>query len=363
MNFITTDEKLKERVKELTCLYEISKIISHSDSFKKEVLKKIISSTKKAWRFNNDAIVEINIQNLHLSTAKIPGTTIFQCSSITIFNTAAGFIRVHYPATKYTIEDFLDDEQKLLHTIAYEIETYIEKFQNLEKKALLRQTIERMDRLSLLGEMTAGIAHELNTPLANILGFAELIKDSNTDPEITSDISILINSVIYSREIIKKLMFFSCEMPQQLEPTKLKPLVTFALSFLKQNFQKKEIKNEVFFKNDDLTANIDSIQITQVLFNLLLNAIYISPNKSIIKLIIDSDDLNIYITIEDQGMGIPVAIRHKIFEPFFTTKPSKEGLGLGLSVVHGIVENHNGEIIIKDNFPKGTIFTIRLPIT
>lgn len=362
MKFTTTDEKLRERIKELTCLYEISKIISQSNSIEKEVLKKVISSTKKAWCFNKDAIVEINILDFNLSTSKIPTETISQVSVITIPNSLTGFMKVHYPSAKYTFADFLEDEQKLLDTLAYEIGNYIEKFQNQEKKALLRQTLERMDRLSILGEMTAGIAHELNTPLANILGFAELIKENNTDPEITSDISIVINSVMHSREIVKKLMFFSCEMPQHLESTKLKPLVTFALSFLKQNFQKKEIKNEVFFKNENIAAKIDSVQITQVLFNLLLNAIYASPNKGIIKLNIDNDDQNICITIEDQGTGVPHTIKQKIFEPFFTTKPCKEGLGLGLSVVYGIIQNHNGEITIKDNFPKGAIFTIRLPL-
>lgn len=361
MKFITTDKKLKERVKELTCLHEISKITSEANSIKKEVLKEVILSIKKAWCFNKDAVVEIDILQFNLSTSQIPNQSISQISTINIFNTSSGFLKVHYPSIKYTYKDFLEDEQKLLNTIALEIGNYIEKFKNLEKKDLLRQTLERTDRLSILGEITAGIAHELNNPLANILGFAELIKQNNTDPEITSDISIIISSVMYSREIIKKLMFFSSEMPQQLKPTELKPLITFALSFLKQNFQKKEIKNEVFFKNENIIAKIDSVQITQVIFNLLLNAIYSSPNNSLIKINIDNDDQNIIIKIEDQGPGISDDIKSKIFEPFFTTKSQKKGLGLGLSVVQGIIKNHNGEITVKDNFPKGAIFTIRLP--
>jgi len=361
MKFITTDEKLKERIKELTCLYEVSKIISEADSIKKEVLKKIILSTKKAWLFNKDAIVEMNLLNFNLSTAQIPNQSITQISTITIFGVSQGSIKVHYPNTKYTNADFLEDEQKLLNTIALQIGNYIEKFKNLEKRDLLRQTLERADRLSTLGEITAGIAHELNTPLANILGFAELIKENNIDPEITSDISIVINSVIYSREIVKKLMLFSCENPQQLESTDLKPLVTFVLSFLKQNFQKKEIKSEVLFKNENIVATIDAVQITQVLFNLLLNAIYTSPNKSIIRVNIDNDDQNIFIVIEDQGEGVPDDIKPKIFDSFFTTKPNNEGLGLGLSVVKEIITNHNGEITVEDNFPQGAVFKIRLP--
>lgn len=361
MKLTTTDEKLKERQKELTCLHEISKIIAQADSIKKEVLKKIILSTKKAWQFNKDAIVEINILHFNISTSKIPKQTVSQFSTIKISNASLGFLKVHYPYIKYKSTAFLKDEQKLLNTIALEIANYIDKFKNQEKKDSLRQTLERVDRLSILGEITAGIAHELNTPLANVLGFAELIKENNTDPVITSDISIVINSVIYSREIVKKLMFLSSEMPQKLETTELKPLLTFVLSFLKQNFHKKQIKTEVFFKNENIAIKIDSVQITQVLFNLLLNAIYPSDNNSLIKINIDNDDKNVFITIEDQGTGIPDDIKLKIFDPFFTTKPQNEGLGLGLSVVKEIIKNHNGEIIIKDNLPKGAIFIIRLP--
>lgn len=363
MQLITTEEKLKERVKELTCLYEISKTISQAHCLEKKILKKIISATKKAWRFSEDAIVEINIPEFFLSTSKVPEKTIFQISTIMIEHVTSGYIKVHYPLKKYTQNDFLADEQKLLNTIALEVGNYIEKIQNLIKETLLRRRAERIDRLSILGEMTAGIAHELNNPLANILGFAELIKDHNTDPIIASDISTVINSVIYSREVVKKLMFFSCEIPQQLKSEEIKPIILFALSFLKQNFQKKEIKHELIFKNNQTIAKIDSVQITQVIFNLLINAIYTSPNKSTIRIIVENDFESAFITIEDQGKGIPNNIKQKIFEPFFTTKPISDGCGLGLSVVHSIIKNHNGEIIIRDNVPTGTIFIIKFPIS
>jgi two-component system NtrC family sensor kinase len=362
MKFATPEEKLKERVKELTCLYEVSKTISQSNCIEKNVLQKIILSTKKAWRFADDAVVELRVQDRNFVTSKIIASGIYQISYINIENTSAGFIRVYYPEEKYTQNSFLEDEQKLLDTIAFEIGNYINKFQKLEKEALLRKSVERADRLSILGEITAGIAHELNTPLGNILGYAELIKDQTNDPEITSDISTIINSVIYSREIVKKLLFFACEMPHQLQENDIKSIVNFATSFLRQNFQKKEVKSNVIFKKDTIIAKVDSVQITQVLFNLLINAIYASPQNSTVTTTVDSDAKNILITIEDEGHGIPENIKHKIFEPFFTTKPLNDGSGLGLSVVHGIVKNHNGEITIKDNYPAGTVFTIKIPL-
>jgi len=363
MKLAPTEEKLKERVKELTCLYEISKLISRSECINEITLKKIISSIKKAWRFNKDATVEIQVGDYSLLTSKIPKKSVYQISYIKGENFKPGFIKVHYPADIYTKKSFLKDEKKLLDNVALEIANYIDKFRNIEKEARLIKTTERLGRLSILGEMTAGIAHELNTPLGNILGFAELIKEQNTNSEIDPDIEIVINSVMYCREIVKKLMFFSCEMPQQLKPEKIQPIITFALSFLKQNFQQKNIKSELIFKNDNIIAKVDSVQITQVLFNLLINAINASPEKSIIKTIVDNDNDNLIITIEDQGIGIPDEIKQMIFEPFFTTKAINEGLGLGLSVVQGIIKNHNGIISIKDNIPNGIIFTVQIPLS
>ncbi|MCC9065651.1 sensor histidine kinase [Flavobacterium piscisymbiosum] len=362
MKSFPTKEKLKERVKELTCLYEVSKTIARSDGKEKQVFKKIILSTKKAWRYNKDAVVELLIPDYALLTTKLNEQTVSQYSDIRVANVTVGYIKVHYPENKYSQNDFLKEEQKLLDTIAFEIGTYLEKLKNFKKKQILMRTVERVDRLSVLGEMTAGIAHELNTPLGNILGYAELIKSNNTNPEIDSDISIIINSVIYSREIVKKLMFFSCEMPQQLQLQEIKPIVNFAMSFLKQNFQKRNIKSELIFKNDTVVARIDNVQLTQVFFNLLINAIHASPEKSIIKTIIESDTENLFITVEDHGIGIPDAMKQKVFEPFFTTKATNKGCGLGLSVVHGIIKNHNGEITIRNNTPRGTIFIIKLPL-
>ncbi|MBO9586340.1 MAG: GHKL domain-containing protein [Flavobacterium sp.] len=363
MNLQSTEEELREKIKELSCLYEISKTISKSSSINIQTLYDIIVSVKNAWRYCADCVVELHIKDYHLSTSEEMDKTVFQSSTIIVNQTNYGHIKVHYPATKYNLSDFSSDEQQLLDTIAIEIGNYVDKYQILERKAALRRTIERIERLSLLGEMTAGIAHELNTPLGNILGFAELIKEENSNSEIDADISIVINSVIYAREIVKKLMYFSCEMPQKLELQKLKPIIIFALSFLKSNFQKKSIRHELVFKDENIIAKIDSVQITQVLFNLLINAIYASPEKSTIKIIVDNDESNLYLKIEDSGTGIPDSIKQKIFEPFFSTKPVNYGCGLGLSVVHGIVKNHNGEITLQDNFPNGSIFTIRIPVT
>ena len=359
----STEKKLKERVKELTCLLEISSTIALADRAEKKILQKIILSVKKAYMYDEDIVIELQIQDFILSTSKLPKHSVFQISDITILGTNSGFIKAHYPKNKFNSTNFLKEEQKLLNAIAFEIGNYLEKFQILEKKNQLMRSIERLDRLSILSEMTAGIAHELNNPLANILGYAELIKLNNNDPEIDADISTIINSAIYSRKIITKILSFTCDVPYHFEIQEIKPIITFAVSLLKQNFQRKEVKNELIFKNTIDYISVDSIQLTQALLNLLVNALDASPERSILKTTIENDFQHLFITVEDQGQGIQEHIKSKIFEPFFTTKVTKESCGIGLTMVSRIVKIHNGEILIKDNFPQGTIFTIKLPLT
>ncbi|WP_433831776.1 sensor histidine kinase [Flavobacterium anhuiense] len=362
MNLLSTEEDLREKNKELACLYTIYKTIFKSNSITIQTLDQIIVSTKKAWSYSSECVVELEIKDCCLTTDKLTKNTVFLSNVIIVDKIKYGCIKVHYPSEKYTTKDFTGDERKLLEIIAIEIGNYIEKCHILGRNAALQQALERMGRLSLLGEMSAGIAHELNTPLGNVLGYAELIKEQNSNPEIDADLSIIINSIVYSREIVKKLMFFSSEMPQKRELQELKPIIDFSLSILKSNFQNKEIKYELIVKDSAIMANIDSVQITQVVLNLLINGIYASPEKSTIKIIIEDDAENLYLKIEDNGTGVPDSIKEKIFEPFFSTKPINYGCGLGLSLVQSIIKNHNGEITLQNNFPNGSIFTIRIPL-
>jgi len=357
---ISTEEKLQERIKELTCLYDISKIVSRNEPSSDSILMEICEVMKVAWRFSSESIVELKLNNFYYTTSELPQEAMFQISQIDLFEKEAGFVKVLYPVNDKFY--FLDEEQKLLDKLALEISAYVEKNINKEKEKQFQKSVARVDRLSILGEITAGIAHELNTPLGNILGFAELIKEQNIDKQVAQDISKIINASIYSREIVKKLMFFSCEMPQNMEVVLIKPIVVEALSLLGPNFKKSQVSYNLAFDNPELKAQIDTIQLTQILFNILINSIYVAPKNSVISVEVYSENNDFFIEIADEGTGIPEEIKSKIFEPFFTTKPIGEGSGLGLSVVHGIIKSHKGDIIAIDNQPKGTVFQVRLPL-
>ncbi|MCM4173268.1 sensor histidine kinase [Arenibacter sp. TNZ] len=360
---ITAEEKLKERIKELTCLYEVTSIIVNCDYDQiEDAMKGILHCLQKAWRYSDEAHVKFVSDQYHIATTDFPIDGVYLESNVQVFNRKVGEIHVAYPKAKYNLSDFLEEENKLLKNVCLEVGNLLERKQIKDNEIIIKRKMERADRLGILGEITAGIAHELNTPLANILGFSELLKTRiSEDTEANKDLDKIINSAIFSREVVKKLMFFACEMPQQMTLVNINPIIANAINLMEPSFNKKRIVLELHFNAEPIFLRVDTIQLTQVIFNLVLNAIYFSPVKGRILIKVQEIKDNVEIIISDEGPGIDPKNRDKIFEPFYSTKPVGEGSGLGLSVVHGIVKSHKGVISYSSNKAKGTIFTIVFP--
>ena len=156
-------------------------------------------------------------------------------------------------------------------------------------------------------------------------------------------------------------MFFACEMPETREVINVVEVIEEAINMLRTTLRQNEVACEFQHSQDTIELRIDKIQLTQVVFNLIVNAIYFAPPKSVISVSLMMEKDNVILKIADQGPGIPEASKAHIFDPFFTTKPVGEGSGLGLSVVHGIVQSHQGSIAVRPNTPTGTIFTLKFP--
>lgn len=360
---MTLEKNLKERIKELTCLYEVSSIIVNNDSRALDkTLYSIVLSLRKALQYNKYATVEIKSDPYHLLSSSISKETVLIENDINVFNEPKGVIKIHYPADKFTKKDFLPEEEQLLKTVAINVGDLLERVAIRENEAVMKRKMEHADRLGILGEITAGIAHELNTPLANILGFAELLKSKESaNVQNSQDLDKIINSAIFSREVVKKLMFFACEMPQNLGQTDIIPVIRDAINLLDPTFTKNEVKYKVTLPKGVVLLKADTIQLTQVIFNLVLNAIYFSPKDGLIKISLEETKNKITLKISDEGPGIPAENVQKIFQPFFTTKTVGDGSGLGLSVVHGIIKGHRGTIEYQPNIPTGATFVITFP--
>lgn len=360
---VSTEDKLKERIKELTCLYNVSSFIANCNLYDLDpTFKAIASSLKESILFSADAFVEMKLGEAVIQAGNKTKDDVSIETVIKVFNRPYGAIEIGYPRALHDDHSFLEEERKLLHTLASEIGNLIERKQIIDNEEVIKRKMERADRLLILGEITAGIAHELNTPLANILGFSELLKERFlNNKEALQDLEKIVNSAIYSREVVKKLMFFSCEMPQQMELVNINPIITDAINLIKPSFSKKNLEYDIHFSHSEVLLRVDAIQLTQVVFNLVINAIYFSPNNGRITIEISNHRREVVMVIKDEGVGIPKEISDHIFNPFYSNKPAGEGSGLGLSVVHGIIKSHKGTIKHKPNHPKGTIFTLTFP--
>ncbi|WP_157207920.1 sensor histidine kinase [Mariniflexile maritimum] len=359
----STELALNERIKELTCLYDISTIIVNSDvETLEDTIKAIAFSLKKAFRFPIDTHIVIATSTIKVETFNTKESPIKLVENIVVFNKFEGSIAAYLDASKFDMDHFLKEERRLLNNVALKLGSLLERVEIQKGETSLKRQMERADRLNILGELTAGIAHELNTPLANILGFAELLKDSLKHDKVNlADLDKIIQNAIFSREVVKKLMFFACEMPQEMTKVNIVPSIKDAINLLDATFRKQEVKYVVKIEEEELWLRADTVQLTQIIFNLIMNAIYFSPKNGLVVISAFQTDKDIVLKISDEGPGLSEQAHEKIFQPFFTTKPAGEGSGLGLSVVQGIVSSHKGSILATNNSPKGTTFTVSLP--
>ncbi len=353
--------KLNERVKELNCLYKISIICQDLNSDISFVLHQIIKIIPLGWQFPNDLKVKINFDG-EIYGEKFSNENLVKINSdLLVKDVIRGCIVVAYSVN--TNNKFIEEEIPLLNKIGIETSNFIERFEQRQTEKLLAEKMKQNDRLHVLGELTAGIAHELNTPLGNILGYAELLKKSEVQPLKKIDLQKIIISAKNAREIVKKLMYFSCDMPQNFNLIDLNEHILENISLLDNQILKKNIKLVLNLDNDLPKLKIDALQFTQVLFNLVLNAIHSMEKNGELTISTGFKNDFIQLSIKDNGKGISDEIKEKIFQPFFTTKIDEQGTGLGLSVVHGIIKSHKGEINFISKIGEGTEFFIHLPLT
>lgn len=352
---------LHERLKELSCLYDIAKITLDASKSFDDVIGEIVQRIPKAWQFEADAVCHIQIRTVWYKSSEAPETHVFQEQLIRIEGQGIGRLRIFYPSPKYTEADFLEEEYRLLEKLALDLSLYIERQEIKSRELRYLESLRHHDRLKVLGEITGGIAHELNTPLGSILGFSQLIMDDSKDESTLSDAQKIMNAAMHAREVVKKLMYFSCELPQRLEFISFNQLIKDTLVLIGPSLESKKIRLETRLSEKPISIQLDTVQITQVVFNLINNALHASDING--RILIETCDKgeNAELIVQDFGTGMAEETVAQIFEPFFTTKEVGEGMGLGLSVVHGIVKSHKGSIFVKSKPGEGTVFRIVLP--
>ncbi|HRP97463.1 MAG TPA: response regulator [Rhodocyclaceae bacterium] len=235
-----------------------------------------------------------------------------------------------------------------------------------EELAAQRETIFQNEKLSALGELLAGVAHELNNPLSVVVGHALMLRDEATDPALLRRIDKIGQAAERCAKIVKTFLALARQQPSQLRPTDLNAAAGAAVELARLAPDAKGIAITTALAEALPAVVADADQITQVLINLITNAqqaIRASGRGDTIHIAsrLDAASRSVEIRIGDNGPGIPEAIRSRIFDPFFTTKAVGQGTGIGLAFCHRIAVSHNGRIRLESGQPGRTSFVLRLP--
>jgi len=233
------------------------------------------------------------------------------------------------------------------------------------------------EKLAAIGELVAGVAHELNNPLTSIIGFAQLLQHTDIAPEARRDLDKIVAQAQRAAGIVRGLLDFARQRPPERRPVQINDVLDATLDLLAYELHTHNVKWSTHFAPDLPLTMADPYQLQQVFVNLIHNARQVmsaAHNGGHLTLTTEvrqtSTPLDrqtegkqvIRVTVQDDGPGIPSKDLPRIFDPFFTTKPPGEGTGLGLSVCHGIVSEHGGHIWAESEPGQGATFIVELPI-
>jgi signal transduction histidine kinase len=227
-----------------------------------------------------------------------------------------------------------------------------------------REALIQSEKLASMGQLAAGIAHEVNNPLGVVLMYAHLLKETaEAHSEMGEDLQMIVDHADRAKKIVSGLLHFARQNKVVLKPVNVKKMIEDCMkSFRLPGSIRFQFLNEMAHP----TAKLDRDQMIQVVTNLVTNSLTAMPNGGQLQIRLRDDADRVEIGVSDTGTGIPKELLPKIFEPFFTTKKVGVGTGLGLAVTYGIVKMHCGDIRVvsnadKDAGPTGTTFSIILP--
>jgi len=356
---------LRERVKELTCLYGIARLVSQPGITLEGILLGIVKLLPPAWLYPEIACARIVLDGHSYWTPPFSEGRWRQTADIVVRQETRGQVEIFYGEEKPELDEgpFMREERNLLDTVSREVAIIITRKEAEREKMDLENQLRHADRLATIGQLSAGVAHELNEPLGNILGFAQLAKKCPGLPkQADSDIDKILAASLNAREVVKKLLFFARKMVPRKTKVNLNQLVEEGLIFFESRFAKQgiELHRSLFPSLPKIPA--DPAQLNQVIVNLIINALQAMESGGKLTVQTFAGQEHVALIVEDTGIGMNEEVIKQIFTPFFTTKDIGQGTGLGLPVVHGIVTSHGGVIRVESKPNQGSRFEVQLPL-
>ena len=240
-------------------------------------------------------------------------------------------------------------------------------FDDQTERRRLQDQLIQSEKMSAIGQLIAGIAHDLNNPLASVVGFADFLTEvPNVPAGIREPLMVVREEAERASAIVRNLLGFARKQDHQRRPTSLKPLLDATFVLLRNQLMAQRVEAQIEIEPDLPMPDVDPNQIQQVFVNLINNAAQAiastgRPGNIVVRARRWLD--GVAIDIIDDGPGMSETLAAQVFEPFFTTKAEGEGTGLGLSISQGIVKEHGGRIMLSSEEGRGSTFTVQLPLS
>lgn len=237
---------------------------------------------------------------------------------------------------------------------------------DVTRERIIKRQMEQTERLSALGQIVAGVAHELNNPLTSVIGFGQLLLSGPLSDEARKDVERIIVQARRMTRIVQNLLVFAREREPEWTSTDLNAVIRQVIEMREHELSVGNIQVELELAEDLPVIRADPYQLQQVFFNLVLNAEQAMTEahqggRLTVRTQLTPDKAWVRAEVIDDGPGIPPQNLKRIFDPFFTTKEVGKGTGLGLSVCYGIVEEHGGRIWAESEYGRGATFIVELP--
>jgi signal transduction histidine kinase len=253
-------------------------------------------------------------------------------------------------------------ERELLDAVAGRVAQLVARREAAEARLVLEDQLRHAERLATIGQLAAGLAHELNEPLANILGFIGLArKEPALPPGARADLDKASSAALHAREVVRKLRDFTRRAPPARVLLDLNRVVRDALYLLEARCGRQGIRLELELAPGGAEVHADPTQLAQVLLNLAVNAVQAMPAGGRLTLATTVAGDRCRLVVADTGEGMNEEVRSRLFLPFFTTKDRDQGTGLGLALVHAIVTDHGGTIEVESEPGRGSRFRVDFP--
>lgn len=236
--------------------------------------------------------------------------------------------------------------------------------QDITEQKRLEQQLLQTEKLSAIGTMISGVAHELNNPLTSIIGIAQLLQKRDIPEDVRVKLDVLIKESVRSSKIVGGLLAFAREHKPERKQVNINDILLESLKLREYDLKVSDIDVQTAFSDDLPETYADPYQLQQVLINLINNArdALIGRQHAALTMRTYRKDDDIIVEVEDNGPGIPKELAIKIFDPFFTTKDVGKGTGLGLSMAYGIIREHEGTISVESGPGCGAKFIVAIPI-